>query len=91
VKAEETTDSGSKRTRWDIQREVGGRAAYESAKGRLFSIGDTVVLPPLLPRGSLWTVIAVEPPETAGYEGTLVLISARPDSWPGTGVAESAE
>jgi hypothetical protein len=44
-----------------------------SAKGRIYSVGDRLNLPPPLPRGSLWTVIAVEEPETEGYDGTLVL------------------
>jgi hypothetical protein len=62
-----------RRTRWDIRREVGGPGAYASAQGRLFAIGDELTIPPPLPRGARWKVIAVEPPETEGYDGTLVL------------------
>jgi hypothetical protein len=60
-------------TRWDIRRELGGRASYTSAKGRRFAIGDRLNMPPPLPRGSTWTVIAIDPPETEGYDGTLVV------------------
>jgi hypothetical protein len=74
MKAEQT-DSGSKPTRWDIQREVGGPAAYESAKGRLFSVGDTVVLPPM------WTMRAVShfvpptlPRERVRHSSTMLLV-----------------
>jgi hypothetical protein len=61
------------RTSWDIRREVRADADYQSAEGRFLAVGDQVNLPPPLPRGSLWTVVAVEPPETEGYDGTLVL------------------
>jgi hypothetical protein len=67
-----------RRTRWNIRREAGPDADYNSAEGRFFAVGDQVVLPPPLPRGSLWTVIAVEPPQTEGYDGTLVLEPAAP-------------
>jgi hypothetical protein len=60
-------------TRWDIRREIGGRAGYTSAKGRRFAVGDRLNVPPPLPQGSAWTVIAIEPPESEGYDGTLVL------------------
>ncbi len=43
-------------------------------------MGDQLVLPPPLPRGSLWTVVAVEPPESAGFNGTLVLEPANTDT-----------
>jgi hypothetical protein len=71
-------------TRWDVRREVGADGEYHSARGRFFAVGDQVVLPPPLPRGSLWTVIAVESPQTAGYDGTLVLEPAAPLSQAGT-------
>jgi hypothetical protein len=67
-----------RRTRWDIRREVGAAGDYHSAKGRFFAVGDQVNLPPPLPLGSVWTVIAVEPPQTEGYDGTLVLEPASP-------------
>jgi hypothetical protein len=44
-----------------------------SAQGQIFSVGDRLNLPPPLPRGSVWTVIAVEAAQTEGYDGTLVL------------------
>jgi hypothetical protein len=77
---QERPDLADGRTYWNIRR--GGKlvADYGSAKGRLFSVGDQVVLPPPLPRGSLWTVVAVELPETDGFNGTLVLEPANPDA-----------
>jgi hypothetical protein len=64
-------------TQWDIRR-VAGRAQYLSAKGRQFAVGDVLNLPPPFPRGSVWIVVAVEPPETDGYDGTLVIEPAPP-------------
>jgi hypothetical protein len=72
------TESELRRTRWDIRRDVGGSAQFMSPKGRFFSVGDRLNLPPPLPRGSVWIVTAVEPPETDGYDGTLVLEPAVP-------------
>jgi hypothetical protein len=79
-KDEERSDLADGRTFWNVRREGKLVADYASAKGRLFSVGDQVVLPPPLPRGSLWTVVAVELPETDGFNGTLVLEPANPDA-----------
>ncbi len=65
-------------TLWDIRRDGRNVGDYSSAKGRMFEVGDLVNLPPPLPRGSIWRVVAVEPPETEGREGTLVLEQATP-------------
>ena len=50
-----------------------GAGAYMSPHGRRFTVGDQLTIPPPLPRGPRWRVVAVEPPETEGYDGTLVL------------------
>jgi hypothetical protein len=83
-----TSDEPPVPTRWDVHRIGFGDADYHSAKGRMFVVGDRVNMPPPLPRGSVWRVVAVDPPETAGYDGTLVLEQAAPPPDPEAGGRE---
>jgi hypothetical protein len=63
-----------RRTRWQVVQDGVPGGEYESAKGRLFRPGDSVVLPPPFPKGRMWRVTSVE--DAAGFDGRLVLESA---------------
>jgi hypothetical protein len=60
-------------THWDVRRDGKNVGLHMSAKGRRYTVSDLVNLPPPVPNGSVWKVIAVDPPETEGCDGTITL------------------
>jgi hypothetical protein len=65
-------------THWDVRRDGKNVGLHASAKGRRYIVGDLVNLPPPVPRGSVWKIVAVGPPETEGCDGTITLEPADP-------------